>query len=217
MKQGYTHISVVLDRSGSMSIIANDVRVGMTNFIKEQKNYSDECTFSLYQFDNKFQTDYSFVNMQDVSDKINFEPRAWTALYDAIGRAIIETGEQLSELEEDQRPQKVLFVIFTDGMENASREFTFYQVKKMITEQTEKYNWEFVYLGANQDAFQVGTGLGFNGSNSVSYDVNKISDVLNTISSKVSLYRSAVSSNAYADMNMAFDDNERSKFMGKTQ
>lgn len=99
-----------------------------------------------------------------------FVPRGMTALLDAIGRTINTTGERLAAMAEEQRPGKVIFVILTDGQENTSREMTLEQINQMITRQTEVYNWDFVFIGANQDAIQTGSQLGIGAGNSLSYN-----------------------------------------------
>jgi len=92
-------------------------------------------------------------------------------LYDAIGKSIIQTGEHLANMKDEDRPEKVLFVIFTDGEENHSSEYNYIRVKELIKEQTDKYNWQFIYLGANQDGMVTGASLGISAAKTVTYDV----------------------------------------------
>lgn len=155
----YTDITVVLDRSGSMQSIKSDVEGGFDAFIKKQRELPGLCKVTLHQFDTLHDTVYTAVAVQAV-EKLNLEPRGGTALYDALGRAINSTGARLRTMDPERRPGKVLFVVITDGMENASREFTRETVKAMVKEQTSKYSWDFMYLGANQDAVFTAEGLG---------------------------------------------------------
>lgn len=203
MKTGYTHITILLDRSGSMTSAAPDVRGGIATFIDEQKKVPGDCTISINQFDGEFQTDYNFANIQDVESNIKFEPRGYTALYDGIGRAINQTGARLDELNESEKPEKVIFVIFTDGAENASREFSYNDIKELVTKQTETYSWSFTFLGANIDAMATGSSLGFSLGSTIDYDVSKTKDVYSMLSSKTALYRSS------SDASMDFNDDDR--------
>lgn len=163
-----TLIVALVDRTGSMYSIRSDTEGAFNQFIDEQKNLqSDDRAFvSLYQFDTDFdspkvvETVYERTAIDKVP-KLSIEPRGGTPLNDAIGTTIVRVGEQLSALPEEQRPGKVIFVIMTDGLENASMEYSIERVKEMVTEQTEKYGWEFVFLGAGIDAIKVGGGYGF--------------------------------------------------------
>lgn len=159
MRSDLTDITLVVDRSGSMRQIQHDAEGGINAFVKKQATEPGEALLSLVQFD----TEYEFVHqgkpIKQVP-KFQLHPRGMTALLDAVGRAINETGERLSKMAESERPGLVVFVIMTDGLENSSHEFTRAQVKQMIEEQQSKYNWQFTFLGANQDAFSEAGGLG---------------------------------------------------------
>ena len=192
MKKDYTAIFVNLDRSGSMGAIASDMIGGFNQFVKSQRELKHgECTLSLYQFDNKFEVVYENKPINDVPPLILI-PRDNTALYDSVGKTINLVGEQLSKLDESQRPDKVLVVIITDGFENASHEFTVDKVKEMIEHQTNVYKWEFSYIGANQDAWAVGGSLGIKSSANLSYAGNAVgtSHMFESLSSNVSSFRS---------------------------
>jgi hypothetical protein len=172
MKSKYTHIAILLDRSGSMQTIASDIIGGFNRFIQEQKtNNAGDMTLSLVQFDEDrdklcFDYVYNFTDIQNVSDLNNetFVPRGMTPLIDAACRLINETGQRLAAMPEEQRPEKVLFVTITDGHENASKEFRQQQLAEMTKHQEERYNWQFVYIGANQDAIQEALKFGFKGA-----------------------------------------------------
>lgn len=160
MKDNYTHLSLVVDRSGSMASIRDDAEGGINTLIKEQSAVPGEMTVSLYQFDDNYEKVYGPIAATDAPE-YRLSPRGMTALLDATGRAIVETGEFLANLPEDQRPSKVIFCVVTDGHENSSHEYTRDQIKKMVETQTNQFNWEFVYIGANVDAFDEAQSLGF--------------------------------------------------------
>lgn len=174
MKKGYTHISVVIDRSGSMSSIKADTIGGFNTFLQSQKEAPGTATMSFTQFDDRIELVHSFVDIQrmaELTDK-TFVPRGSTALLDAVGLTIVGCGEKLAALEESERPEKVIFVILTDGYENASREYTYERITEMIKHQTEKYQWEFVFLGANIDAQKIGSQMGIKLGNSMTFAAN---------------------------------------------
>lgn len=212
MKKGLTKIVFVVDRSGSMKSVASDMIGGFNRFIKTQKdNKVGECTVTFNQFDDIFENVYKNVLVEDVKDLDDktYVPRNMTALYDAVGRTIDEVGAELADLPEDQRPEKVLVVILTDGLENASNTFKRKDVQEKIKLQTETYKWEFIYIGANQDSWAVGEGLGISGANTINYvskgkNTKASSDELwNTLGSKAVSYRSCLSAK------MSFTDEER--------
>lgn len=158
-----TTIVAVLDRSGSMGTVRSDAIGGFNTFLREQKANPQPADLRIVLFDSKYETLYS-GDIQEAPELTvdTFVPRGMTALLDALGKSINETGEHLAKLPEDQRPNRVIFVILTDGEENASREFTREQVFDLITHQKEKYSWQFVFLAANQDAITTGKELGMN-------------------------------------------------------
>lgn len=160
MKEDYTDIILVVDRSGSMQAIQKDAEGGVNAFIQQQAQQPGTATLTLVQFD----TDYEFLHQGTPIDQVqeySLQPRGATALLDAVGRAINETGQRLANMDESERPSLVLFVVMTDGLENSSREFTKERIKETIEHQETKYSWHFTYLGANQDAFAEGGGMGF--------------------------------------------------------
>lgn len=163
-----TKIVMLLDRSGSMSRCKTAMNEVMNGYIENQKESADECSFSLVQFDDKYEKVVNNMPIQGVG-KLTLEPRGSTALLDAIGRTIDDVGKELAETPERQRPSKVLFIIITDGMENASHEYIHHEpnqpkakrINDMVGHQREKYAWQFVFLGADQDAMTTAAGLGF--------------------------------------------------------
>jgi hypothetical protein len=175
MKQNHTDITIILDRSGSMASVAEDTIGGFNRFLKDQKAAPGTACITLHQFDDRHDTIMSEKNVHDAPDLTpeTFVPRGWTALLDAIGKGVVDTGERMKKAG-DAVAQHVVFVIITDGMENASKEYTHQKVNEMITHQRDKYKWEFVFLGANQDAIQVGGSIGVGAANSMTYAANAV-------------------------------------------
>lgn len=190
-------ITVVLDRSGSMAGIAADMVGGLNQFVEDQRKIEGECTFTLAQFDTLYEVPIDAKPLNEVNN-IELHPRGGTALLDAIGQTITRTGERLAAMPENERPDSVTFMIITDGHENASQEFTLAAIKDMIKHQEEKYNWDFVYLGANQDAIAVGGGLGLISGKSFDYAPTSggVAASYNVLSTKVGAMRSGMTQNA---------------------
>jgi hypothetical protein len=146
-----------------MQAIRNDTIGGFNAFLAEQKKLPDRAVLSLYQFDHEHDVVYVGNDIQGAPEltEATFVPRGNTALFDAIGRTVTVTGERLARLPEGARPKRVIIVIVTDGQENASREYTGPQIRAMLELQRKQYSWEFVFLGANQDAITNGKAIGF--------------------------------------------------------
>jgi len=187
---------IILDRSGSMESIRLDMIGGFNNFIKEQLKIPTECKVSFYQFDThepRVEMVYEQRDLKQVFPltKETFVPRGGTPLYEAVAVVVKKVGERLAQTSEDQRPEKVLVVIITDGEENSSQGWTAEQVKQIIEHQEEKYKWEFVYLGANQDAWLVGGNLGFKSSSCLAYVATKggTDAMWSSLSDKTAKYR----------------------------
>jgi hypothetical protein len=191
-----TDITFVIDRSGSMMSVWNETITGFNHFIKTQKETEGEASLTLIQFDDKYEVNYVAKDIKTVPDLTGatYTPRGCTALLDAIGKAITTTGVRLNTMSQEARPDKVIFVILTDGAENASREYSKDAINKMITHQKEKYNWDFVFLGANQDAIATGASLGLSRGQTLTYDSTaKGTDRLfATLSTNMTAYRSGV-------------------------
>ena len=171
MRDNFTDITVVLDRSGSMAAVADDTIGGFNQFLLDQKRAPGSGVLTLVQFDNEYEFVHTAVPLADVPplSPATFIPRGSTALLDAINRAIGETHERIVKTDESQRPGTVIFVILTDGQENSSREATLEQVFARITEQQEKRGWQFIFLGANQDAIKSAARLGIARGSSLHY------------------------------------------------
>ena len=176
MKSNYTHISIVLDRSGSMSVVASDTIGGFNEFIKAQQKVPGDCTVTLVQFDTQaIETVFDARKIADAPllTSETYMPRGGTPLYDAVGQTIVTTGEFLKRKPEGERPAKVIFVILTDGLENSSREYDRAKVFEMVRHQREAYQWEFVFIGANQDALAAGEAMNIARGSSIQYAQNK--------------------------------------------
>lgn len=154
MKQNLTEIVFILDRSGSMAGLEKDTIGGFNAMMEKQKKEPGEALISTVLFDNNTQVIHDRVpleRMEPLTEKEYFV-RGCTALLDAVGGAIHHIGNVHKYAREEDRPEKILFVITTDGMENASRRYSYDRVRAMVQRQQEKYGWEFLFLGANIDA-----------------------------------------------------------------
>ena len=199
-----TQIVCILDCSGSMSMdsLIVEARNGFNNFIKEQKEIPGRATVTVALFDDKYELLYDNVDLKNVKEITQdvWYARGTTALYDAIGKTVNSVKANHTKLGKYEKPDKVLVCIVTDGLENASREYTQQSVKSLI-ENCEKDNWNFIYLAANQDAFEIGTTLGFSGGNTFTYA--NTSDGVNvsysTISNAATQYRTVSSKSADFD------------------
>jgi hypothetical protein len=200
MNKNLTDITVIIDKSGSMSPIRHDTIGGFNRFLEDQKKQPGEAKLTLVQFDDQYEVHLNAVDLKYVSPLTpeTYMPRGSTALLDAMGKTIDRAGRRLAAIPENERPGQVLFVIITDGQENASREFKGPNGKKAIfekvTHQQEKYNWTFLFLGANQDAIQVGADYGFLANNSLTYATNKaaVDNAFSTVSMASTLTRSGL-------------------------
>lgn len=160
MKQGLAKLVFIVDRSGSMSAIASDMEGAIKEVLKEQKKtHEGEMMVTFARFDAEYEEVFSDKPIADVS-KIELKPRGSTALLDAIGKTVNSVSEKFDEAEEDDRPERILFIILTDGEENSSREFTRDKVFELIEEKKTKNRWGFTFIGANQDAIKAGSSLG---------------------------------------------------------
>ncbi len=206
MKDNLTLVVFVLDRSGSMMSVRSDTIGGFNTFLNTQKvlnDAGDDVVMTLAQFDDQYELLCDYAPLKDVCELTNetFVPRGWTALNDAIGRTINVVGAKLASLQENERPSKVIFAILTDGQENSSNEFSHQQVADMIKLQTETYNWEFVYLGANQDAFVVGSSYNIPTSNSQTYASTGVGtrNAFKSLNNGLSRRRTGDSTSSYFD------------------
>jgi len=163
----YTALLVVIDRSGSMSNIREDMVGGIRSLISTQAAMPGRLTIDLWSFDDVVENEYTMASPDEV--EVRLVPRGSTALYDAVGRSVVHFGELLEAMSEDERPGSVQVIVVTDGEENSSKEFSAADVKRLVTQQTTTYSWGFVFLGANQDAVLTGATLGFSPGSSLTY------------------------------------------------
>ena len=194
-----THIICVLDRSGSMSGMMKDSIGGFNTFLQQQRELPDEATITVALFDDKYELLYDNVDIKEVRDITDKEwfPRGTTALYDAIGKTINNDKALIKKMKKKDRPNKVLVCVVTDGYENASKEFNLDNIKTLISD-CEKDDWNFIYLAANQDAFDVGQGFGISGSNTYTYTatVDGVANMSATLNDATVMYRSMSTTDA---------------------
>lgn len=225
----YTDITIVLDRSGSMECIAEDVVGGLNTFITTQKQVAGEARFSLVQFDNEYEVVHFNVPMADVPllTPSDFVPRGSTALLDAIGRTILDVDRRVAQMAECERPARIIVVVQTDGLENVSREFTRDRIFQMIRQREQPGAdalpaggaggagmravapaWEFVFLAANQDAIAEGAHLGFMAGKSVNFDAEagSVLAMQQVVAEKVAQVRLGLS-----DMHYTLDQRARTR------
>jgi uncharacterized protein YegL len=163
-RKNHTRIVFILDRSGSMESMKKEAISGYNTFVEEQKKVAGSADMTLILFDHERLMPYKKLEL-DVVPKLDnkmYYTGGTTALMDAVGAMIDEVGRELSAEKEESRPEKVLFCILTDGQENASHEYKTERVRDMIKHQQDKYNWAFIFLGANQDAFATAQVYGIN-------------------------------------------------------
>ena len=174
MKKNLTEIVFILDRSGSMAGLEDDTIGGFNAMIEKQKQEQGDAYVSTILFDNYSEVVHDRVDIRDVPPMTRKEyyVRGCTALLDAVGRAIHHIGNVHKYAREEDRPERTLF-IFTDGMENASREYTYDRVRKMIEHEREKYGWEFLFLGANIDAAREAARFGISEDRAANYHADR--------------------------------------------
>ncbi|HTM86395.1 MAG TPA: VWA domain-containing protein [Mycobacterium sp.] len=200
-------IAALLDRSGSMQSIADDMRGGFDAYLAGERTQTGRTVVTLAQFDDRYQLVYQNRPVAEVPP-LTLEPRGTTALLDAIGRFITEVGSGLAALPEDDRPGDVTVLEMTDGMENASKEWTKDAVQQLVSQQENAYSWDFVFLGANMDAVDVGTDLGFAPGKSLTYDASPAG--VSGAFSSVAAYRQRRRASPSAG-SVAFDDEDRNR------
>ncbi len=205
MRKNFSKVVLLVDRSGSMHDWLNDAQGLINNFLKEQFSNMEgtEVSFSLYHFDTVVEKDIECSGLYKDGSKVpsfTLKPNGGTALYDAMHEVITSVGVELAGMSEQDRPEKVVFVTLTDGYENASRKFRSEQVKALVKQQTDVYNWEFVYLGANQDAYAVGNSLGFKTSNVANYTMDSYQDAARGTSDMLKRYLRENQQIGYTDL-----------------
>ena len=181
MRKGLTEIVFILDRSGSMSGLEKDTIGGYNSLIKKQKKEEGEAYISTVLFDDRTEVLHDRVGLDKIKPMTEEEyyVRGCTALLDAVGGAIHHIGNVHKYAREEDRPEKTLFIITTDGQENSSRMYTYENVKRMVERQKEKYGWEFLFLGANIDAVEEAGRFGIKPERAVNYECDEIGTAVN--------------------------------------
>lgn len=198
MKENLTSINVIIDQSGSMGHLSSETISGFNTFLEEQKAIPGEAMFSLCLFDSKYDLVYDCVSLDSVSPlcENTYKPNGYTALLDAMGKTIDSVGAKLASMNEEDRPSKVIFLIITDGQENASREYAIARIREMVSHQQDKYSWSFVFMGANIDALSEGTSLGIAAQNTYNYTPSSVGtkSLYSVASNNMTSYRASNSS-----------------------
>lgn len=176
IKNGITELVFILDRSGSMSGLENDTIGGFNAMIEKQKKQDGECYVSTVLFDNVSEVLHDRVKLAEIKPMTDREytVRGCTALIDAIGGAIHHIGNVHKYARSEDVPEHTIFVITTDGMENASHKYSSEKVKRMIERQKEQYGWEFLFIGANIDAVETAAQYGISKDRAVNYNADEV-------------------------------------------
>ena len=172
MKKDLCELVVIIDESGSMSAVADKTIRGFNEFLETHQELPGEALLTLVKFDTKYEIVHNGVNVKDVPKLNNttYQPSGMTALLDAVGRAIDEVGKRYDKMKKKDRPAQVIFMIMTDGEENSSKEYKIEQIKEKTKKRQDEDKWEFVFMGADQDAWSAGGSMGF--AQNVNYTVN---------------------------------------------
>jgi len=195
MKKNLTELVFILDRSGSMAGLEDDTIGGFNSMIQRQKEEPGEAFVSTILFDNDSTVIHDRVDLREIKPmtRKDYYVRGCTALLDAVGKAIHHIGNVHKYAREEDRPEHTLFVITTDGMENASRQYDYHKVRSMIEHEKEKYGWEFIFLGANIDAAAEAARFGISADFSVNYHADHLGTAVlyDAVSEAVSDVRAA--------------------------
>lgn len=218
MRKGLTEVVFILDRSGSMRGLEADTIGGFNSMIEKQRKEEGEVYISTVLFDDQTEVIYDRVSVDKVEpmNDRQYYVRGCTALLDAIGGAINHIANVHRYAREEDRPEKTLFIITTDGMENSSRVYTYKRVKKMVEKEKKKYGWEFLFLGANIDAIETAGRFGIGADRAINYECDSVGVTLNyqAISETISAVRKSKSkdeldSTVYASCAAIRDDYKR--------
>lgn len=188
-----TEILLIADRSGSMSDSIEEMTNAINRIIDDQKKDTSPCKVSLWIFDDKVEKIWDRMNLSAVPKltKETYCARGATALNDAIGMAMNDLGKSLAAEKMEDRPGKVMVVIVTDGFENASKEFSGQQIKDMIQHQKEKYSWQYMFLGADLDAYKMGFQYGLTAQSVANISKQNLQGAGSMVSRGLSRYRTA--------------------------
>ncbi len=171
MNKNLTEIAFILDRSGSMAPVTEAAITGFNEFLRDQQKTEGQARLTLVLFDNEYLVPLESIPVQEAValDTTTYVPRGSTALLDAIGETIDRLGARLALIPESARPGQVIVAISTDGFENSSVNFTWQDISRKILEQTNAYKWQFLFLGANQDAIATAASLSIAANNASTY------------------------------------------------
>lgn len=207
MKKGLTEIVFILDRSGSMAGLEADTIGGYNSMLEKQKQEEGEAFVSTVLFDSEIEVLHDRISIDSIEPITGDEyyVRGTTALLDAVGGAIHHIGNVHKYARDEDVPEKTLFIITTDGMENSSYKYSYRKVKHMVERQKEQYGWEFIFLGANIDAAEVAGRFGVDESRAVRYKSDSKGTRLNykVMTEMVSMARCSESAE---DMSRCFDE-----------
>jgi len=203
MKNNLTEMVFILDRSGSMGGLESDTIGGFNSMLKKQQAEPGECRITTVLFDDAYEILHDRIDIKAVS-KITTQEyfvRGCTALLDAVGKTIKKINSVQKNTADEYRAEKVIFIITTDGMENASREFSYDKVKSLVEKQKIKHNWEFIFLGANIDAIEVANrfGIAKNRTQNFHNDSEGVALNYSVLSETVSEYRAAPACATFSD------------------
>ena len=220
MREGLTEVVFILDKSGSMSGLEADTIGGFNSMIQKQKKEEGEAYISVVLFNDGSEVVYDRVALDKIKPMTDddYYVGGCTALLDAVGGAIHHIGNIHKYAREEDVPEKTIFIITTDGMENSSHEYNYAKVKKMVERQEEKYGWKFIFLGANIDAAKEAGKFGIKTNRAVNYECNSEGTRNNymKVSSMLSAHRNMAGAQAdccineiVAEMNEEFEKKRR--------
>lgn len=205
MNNKLTELVFILDRSGSMSGLEKDTIGGFNSMLDKQREIGEEVLISTVLFDDKEILLHDRKSIKEIKNltEHDYYVGGCTALLDAVGNSIKRINEAQKAMPEDERPAKTMFVITTDGMENASQKYTYDKVKKMVEKKQDKKNWEFIFLGANMDAISAGANIGIKAGRATNYCCDSVGTAVNysALSKAVANYVCAEPMAARASLN----------------
>lgn len=215
MRKNLTELVFILDRSGSMTGLESDTIGGYNAMLEKQRKEEGEAFVTTILFDDDYEILHNRVNIKRVKPITDREyyVRGMTALLDAVGKTINKTVKAIIKSDEEEQPSNVMFVIITDGMENASREYSYDKIKQMIEHEKKKYSWEFIFLGANIDAIATAAKFGIDEDKASNYHADSLGTMLNfeSVSDAVSNFRSGISIDKNWKENIELDYEARRK------
>lgn len=213
MKNNVTELVFILDRSGSMAGLESDTIGGFNALIEKQRKQDGKCYVSTVLFDNVAEVLHDRLELSEIKKMTekDYSVRGCTALIDAIGGAIHHIGNIHKYARPEDVPEHTMFVITTDGQENASHQYTSDKVKQMIERQKEKYGWEFLFIGANIDAVETATRYGISKDRAVNYNADSQGTqvLYDTVAQAVCNVRASAPLSSDWGKNITEDFNER--------